>query len=188
MMTLFICASLIAPHFSYAGEEAPKPAEEGGSEGGKKKASTQLPVSEGTEIEIEIASLQAKIKAKDEDLKGLIGEKEKTDEKDPKISGIVKSIAVDYRELRDLEEQLEKQKSMLRFRHPEHSNALQGPKEKKSKEPETLEKYEKEVRTNQQLDRTLNKVEKVYGVEKKSPAEETKSPIDPETTTPLIQK
>jgi hypothetical protein len=141
-----------------AAEEA-KGSEEGGEEAanGKEGGGGFIKKDEYLELNSSIEQMNAKIRSKNESLKKLLLDKDHV--KDPvAFKDIVKQIQDEYQEIKELTENVEKKKAILRFRFPERSFVKNAEKSK----VQHLEEIGVEASIEKEMTQLLRLVEKQY--------------------------
>lgn len=102
------------------------------------------------ELNSAVEQLGAKVKSKNENLQKLLSDKDHI--KDPTaFKDIVKQIETEYREIKELLDNIEKKKIILRHRFPERSFVKSGDKAKEEKEDEVVMDSVIEKKVNQLL-------------------------------------
>lgn len=137
------------PAEGHGGGEAKKEGK-GGSAGG-------LP--EWVELQGKIQALRAKIKAKEEALKKLVEEKEHV-HAGAKAAEIVSSIKTEHKELKESAEEYNKLRNLLKYRFPE--KGLQGEREYKRVEVQSLKEIENKYSVEGKLSGNLRRMRKQY--------------------------
>lgn len=128
---------------------------EGGGHGGAKPAA--LP--EWVQLQARVATLKAKLAAKEKVVSDLILAKDK--EKDAAQSReIVKNIAKEHRELKTMAEEYEQQLSLLKYRFPE--KGMLSERSYKRHEVRSLEEMENEVGLSGNLEKTIRMMRQQY--------------------------
>jgi hypothetical protein len=101
----------------------------------------------------------------------LLEEKNHLPESSPKIKEIIDEVAKEHKELRATVENLEKEKTILRYRYPERSA---DPKRKYEKvEVKSIQDMEANMGIDGRLQRTLNRTRQQYGAEPAKPAKDS---------------
>ncbi len=151
----FIILIFLQSSVTFAEEHgAPAVAEEGG----ESKGSGFIKKDEFLELNAAIEQIGAKMKAKRESLKKLLQEKEHITE--PKaFRETVKQIEKEYKELKDLDENIEKKRAIIRFRYPDRGFVKQNKKIK----VDSLEEIETEATIDKELDSAIDKMRFQYG-------------------------
>lgn len=143
--------------------------EQGGGDehggGGHEKASTSIKsgLPPWVEVESRISALEAKAKTKENNITHLIEEKNHLDAKSPKMKEVIEEISKEHRELRTTAEEIEKQKTILRYRYPERSANPQRKYEKV--EVKSIQNMEKNMGLEGRLQRSLKRTRQQYGSE-----------------------
>lgn len=155
--------------------EAPKAeSEEGGKEEGAKEGGGFIKKDEYLELNAAIEQINAKIRSKNENLKKLLVDKDHA--KDPQeFKSLVKEIETEYREINELNENVEKKKAMLRFRFPERSFVKDAEKSK----VQHLEEISAEALIEKEMNGLLNVVESQYKTPIRPKAYREKARRDP---------
>ncbi|MFN8792329.1 MAG: hypothetical protein ACK5Y2_12820 [Bdellovibrionales bacterium] len=118
------------------------------------------------ELEKQIATISAKITAKEASIKDLLIQKQ--NEKDPeKLSEIIKLLQQEHRELSTLIREHSTQLGVLNYRYPEKGVTQQ--RKYKRFSSKSLEEMEKSLGLEGHLSRSREKVRKVYGVQSQKP-------------------
>lgn len=130
------------------------------------------------ETEKLVATLAAKVNAKEISISGLI--KQKQTERDPeKVAEIIKLLQQEHRDWSALVQEYNSQLNVLKYRFPERGSTLK--RKYKRFNPRTLDQLEQSVGIEKQLHISREKVKRVYGVEKetiKKPQDETNKKAD----------
>ncbi len=175
------------------GHEAPPAAAEHGGGGGEEHgggheaaAAPKATLPPWVEVESRISALEAKVKTKENNITKLIEEKNHLDTKSPKMREVIEEISKEHKEMRKAAEDLEKEKTILRYRYPERSA---NPKRKYEKvEVKSVQEMEANMGLDGRLQRTLNRTRQQYGADpaKKEkaahpePAEKHEKPVTEE--------
>lgn len=127
--------------------EAPAESEEGKQ---KEKGGAFIKKDEFLELNSTMEQLRAKVKSKNENIKKLLADKDHI--KDPTaFKDIVKQIETEHREIKEVLDNIEKKKIILRHRFPERSFVKSGEKTKEDKEDEVVMDSVIEKKVNQLL-------------------------------------
>lgn len=155
----FLSGILVYSFFAFfaltANAEEPAAAEKeaaGESEDGEKseKGGEFIKKDEFLELNSAVEQLGAKVKSKNENLKKLLTDKDHIKEPEA-FKDIVKQIETEYREIKEVLDNIEQKKIILRHRFPERSFVKSGDKAKEEKEDEVVMDSVIEKRVNQLL-------------------------------------
>ncbi len=125
------------------------------------KASKEL-----TEVEKQVSTLGAKVKAKNDSIENLL--KQKSVEQDPdKLSEIVKLVQQEHRDLEKLTQEYNIQLSILQYRFPERG--LKAGRRYQRLNTKSLDEMEKTMGLESHLKKSREKIKKVYGIQEKKP-------------------
>jgi len=147
----------------------------------KEKAGAFIKKDEYLELNAAIEQLSAKVKSKNENLTKMLIDKDSI--KDSlAFKEIVKKIEIEYREIKDLLENIEKKKSIIRNRFPERSFVKNGSKAKEQKNEEASMDSVIEKKVNQLLklvesqykEKIIPKKAEVSEISERKPASENK--------------
>jgi len=155
LILLFV---VLMPWISMASEAAPEAAENPS----EASAQDQKSGKELLELEKQVATISAKITAKEASIKDLLIQKQ--GEKDPeRLSEIIKLLQQEHRELSSLIREHSTQLGVLNYRYPEKGVTQQ--RKYKRFSSKSLEEMEKSLGLDGHLSRSREKVRKVYGVQ-----------------------
>jgi hypothetical protein len=163
--------------FQVHAEEAAEP-----QEGAARNASVATPEQKATkelaDVEKQVATLAARIKAKRDSVETLL--RQKSVERDPeKLTEIVRLVQEDHRELEKLTREYNTQLGVLQYRFPERGVTL-GRRYQRL-DTKSLDEMEKTLGLEAHLKKSRNKVKTVYGVKDKTPTK-SKTPLKKEET------
>ncbi len=140
---------------------------EGGGEGGEAPAaesSDQKANKQLMDVEKQVASLSAKIQAKNQSIQTLL--REKSEERDPeKLAETLKLIQQEHRDLEKLTREYNTQLGILQYRFPERGLAPERRYERLK--TQSLEEMEKSLGVEAHLKRSREEIRTVYGIKKK---------------------
>lgn len=184
-ISLIALIFFVSGHLFANDHEAPAAAEEAPAEGHGSGTAVKSTLPAWVEVESKLSALEARVKAKELTIEKLLGEKNHIDSKDPKMKDLITEIAKEHKEMRAAAEDLEKQKTILRYRFPERGA---DPKRKYEKvEIRSLKEMEANLGIEGRLQRTFKRAQQQYGeTENKSPTSKHSNPIDnpPESEKP----
>jgi hypothetical protein len=134
-------------------------AEEGGSHGEKVQVKAEKKLAELMTLQNEIQGLESNVRAKKENLKKLLEEKQHSS--NPTQSReLIKAIEKEYKDFRESDERLENKRTQMRFRFPE-----KGTSEKKESAAvgESLKEVELEASADSEAREIISLLRKKYG-------------------------
>lgn len=151
----------LLPVSGFAEEHGAPPAEHGAPEGEgkgeKEEAGGFIKKDEYLELNSAVEQLNAKVKAKKEDLKKLLVEKDHV--KEPlALKEITKKVEKEYREINEMLESIEKKRTVIRFRFPEKSFV----RNKENSKVQKIEEISAEATVENSVNKLLNLVEGQY--------------------------
>ena len=174
LFSIFVLQTSFANESAPA-KEAPKVAadheakKEDVKEDAAKEPAKQSP--EWLKMQNDLNSLQAKVKAKQESIRGLVNEKNRV--QDPKqVKQILDTMAAEYKEMRKLTEEYEKQRTILLFRYPDKGKV--GSRSYEKIQLKSLEDMDTEFGVEGRLNKGLKKMRQQYGNQDMSDIEKKK--------------
>lgn len=136
-----------------------KPVEAAAAPTPDQKASKEL-----SDVEKQVASLAAKIKAKNESIESLL--KQKSVERDAsKLTEVVKLVQEEHREVKKLTQEYNAQLGILQYRFPERGVMLGRRYQRLN--TRSLDEMEKTLGLDTHLKKSRDKVNMVYGIKQK---------------------
>lgn len=137
-------------------------AESGGEHGsGEKDSGEAKPkIAPWAETEAKLAELSAKVANKKSVIEQLIAEKNHLAPNSPQLKEVVQQIVKEHKSLKQLIEDYEKNRNILKYRFPERGN-LEERKYQKL-ELKSVEELEKAIGVDGKLNRNMAKIKKVY--------------------------
>lgn len=175
-LSLIVLSSLTALQISFASESAPakEAPKETGEASEKKDEAVKEPAKQSPEwlkMQNDLNSLQAKVKAKQESIRGLVTEKNRV--QDPKqVKQILDTMTAEYKEMRKLTEEYEKQRTILLFRYPDKGKV--GSRSYEKILLKSLEDMDTEFGVEGRLNKGLKKMRQQYGSQDMSDIEKKK--------------
>lgn len=157
-------------HGAEAKKEAGAAAAEGGGHG---PAVPAAPPVAWAEVETRISNLDTQMKMKQANMKKLFEEKNHLPSGSPQLKSTITELVSDYKELKRISEELEKQKIILKYRFPERS--LKVERTYKKQDLKSLEEMEKQLGIEGQLDRSITVLRKHYSTPEKPLGSEKKT-------------
>ena len=163
-----ILTTFLGNTFVFASEEKEKGSDhtevkaennsEAGAEGESDKGGEFVKKDEYLELNASIEQMNAKLKSKNENLKKLLLDKDQI--KDPnEFKGIVKNIETEYHDIKEIIENIEKKRAIIRFRFPEKSFVKKDEKTK----VQAIEEIGAEAVIEKEMDNLLKLVESQFG-------------------------
>lgn len=138
---------------------------EGGHGGGDakdvKSEKPQLPA--WADLGNKIAGISAKIKAKQAVIDKLISDKKALPPNSPQVKDLADQLVKEHKELVKLNEDFEKQKSILRYRYPERGLMIE--RQYKRENIQTIEQLENQQGVDGKLNRSLLRMRSQYGID-----------------------
>lgn len=148
-------------------------------EGNEASSSGFLKKDEYLELNSSIEQLAAKVKSKRENLVKLLIDKEKAKES-AEFKEIVKQIESEYREINEINENIEKKKSILKHRFPERSFVKSVDKSKFQK----IEEIGLDAILDKKIEQILNIVESQYHIPVRKKSQKSVLQRTPASTSP----
>ena len=184
LLALFL---VIAVHAEEGGE-----AKEGGAEGGEggEAAAPAAPTAEQRaekelqEAEKQVASLDAKMKAKKESIESLL--RQKAEEKDPeRLSEIVKLVQQEHRDLEKLTQEYNTKLGVLQYRFPERG--LKQSRRYQRQNTKSIDEMEKSLGLDAHLKKSRDKIKTVYGIKEKPAPKKDAAQKNPKSEESILQ-
>ena len=154
----FLILVILSFSLNVFANEAP-PAAVGGK-GEAKQPGDDKGLPEWVMIEAQIATLESKIGAKEENIKKIIEEKKKISDDSPKAKELIDALISEHNEMKKYVSDYEKQRTLLKFRFPERG--IKADRKYQRKEMKSLEAMEDEFSLEGKLNKNIRKMRRQF--------------------------
>lgn len=185
-MNLILSLVFVLQVYANEGAEAPKSEGQGSAPAaGAEVTPDQIAAKELADVEKQVSSLAAKIKAKNDSIEHLLTQKS-VESNAEKLTEIVKFIQQEHRELEKLTNEYNTQLGVLQYRFPEKGLMLSRRYQRLN--TKSLVEMEKTLGLDSHLKKSRDKVKMVYGVSDRPPVKKPgKHKSDPTADEGLLQ-